>query len=63
MKVSPLFPALALFFVLALAFWLLGEGGSGAGVFALLLVVAFVVAAAYNKLHNGTFFSDNSGGK
>ena len=63
MKVSPLFPVLFLFCVLALAFWLFGEGGSGAGVFAVLLGVAFVVAATYNRLHNGTWFTDSSGGK
>lgn len=63
MRVSPVFPILFLFFVLTLFFWLFGEGGSGAGVFALLLGALFVVVASYNRLHNGTWFTDSSGGK
>ena len=49
--------------VLALFFYFTDEAGSGAGVAAVVFAVIAVGAVAYNKLHNGTFFTDNSGGK
>ena len=63
MKISALFYALAALEIIALLFYFFGSEASGAGVFAILIGIGFVVAAVFNRLHNGTWFTDFSGGK
>ena len=43
--------------------WALEDHASGYGPMALIAAALFVLVALYNRLHNGTWFSDYSGGK
>ena len=63
MKISALFYVLAALEIIALLFYFFGSEASGAGVFAAFIGAGFVLAAIYNRMHNGTWFTDFSGGK
>ena len=43
--------------------WAIEDHASGFGLAAVLSAAVFVAAALYNRLNNGTWFTDFSGGK
>lgn len=43
--------------------WAIEDHASGYGPGAIVFAVLFVLFALYNRFHNGTWFTDSSGGK
>lgn len=58
-----LLPFLAVLVIGCVIFRFVDGPGSGALPAAVIFALLFVVAIGYNKWHNGTWFTDSSGGK